>query len=110
MQTNLNIFIYMLSFSNNINIKNEDLATSLNHQSNNILEVFIQMFAKNLFKELQKGIYKEHVTHKDNLTALRGRYLIDENLKYNHAKNKIYCEFDEFSIDNKLNEALKIFG
>ncbi len=103
MQTNLNIFIYMLSFSNNINVKNEDLSTSFNHASNNILEVFIQMFAKNLFKELQKGIYKEYITYQDNLKVLRGRYLINENLKHNHTKNKIYCEFDEFSMDNELN-------
>ncbi len=102
--TNLKIFTYMLMYANNINIKNENIATSLNHKSNNILEIFIQMFAKNLFKELQKGIYKEYITQEDNLPVLRGKYLINENLKYNHTKSKIYCEFDEFSVDNKLNQ------
>ncbi|MCK5294537.1 MAG: restriction endonuclease, partial [Arcobacteraceae bacterium] len=102
--TNLNIFIYMLIYSNDINIKNEDLASAQNYKSNNILEVFIQIFAKNLFKELQKGIYKEYITEQDNLTVLRGKYLINENLKYNFIKSKIYCEFDEFSMDNELNQ------
>ena len=102
--TNLNIFTYMLMYSNNINVKNENIANSLNHTSNNILEIFIQMFAKNLFKELQKGIYKEYITEQDNLTVLRGKYLINENLKHNFTKSKIYCEFDEFSEDNKLNQ------
>lgn len=101
---NLKIFTYMLMYANNIKVKNEDLSTSLNYKSNNILEIFIQMFAKNLFKELQKGIYKEYITEQENLTVLRGKYLINENLKYNFTKSKIYCEFDEFSEDNQLNQ------
>lgn len=102
--TNLNTYIYMLVYANDIKIKNEDLASSLNYNSNNILEIFIQMFAKNLFLHLQKGIYKEYITVEDNLTVLRGKYLINENLKYNFTKSKIYCEFDEFSMDNSLNQ------
>ncbi len=102
--TNLNTFIYMLVYANDIKIKNEDLASSLNYNSNNILEIFIQMFAKNLFLQLQKGIYKEYITVEDNLRVLRGKYLINENLKYNFTKSKIYCEFDEFSMDNSLNQ------
>lgn len=103
-QTNLNIFTYMLMYASNINVKNEDLASAQNHKSNNIIEVFIQMFAKNLFLQLQKGIYKEYITEQDNLTVLRGKYLINENLKYNFVSSKIYCEFDEFSEDNELNQ------
>lgn len=110
---NLDIFIYMLRYVYDIKLKNEDFSSSKNHSTQNFLEVFIQMFAKNLFKEFQKGVYKEYVTCKDNLTTLRGKYLINENLKYNHTKDKIYCEFDEFSMDNKLNQfflfALKTF-
>ncbi len=102
--TNLKIFTYMLMYANNIKVKNENIANSLNHTSNNILEVFIQMFAKNLFTELQKGIYKEYITEQDNLPVLRGKYLINDNLKYNFTKSKIYCEFDEFSENNKLNQ------
>jgi len=101
---NLNIFIYMLIYSHDINVHNEDLSNSLNLKSNNILEIFIQMFAKNLFKEFQKGTYKEYITEQDNLTILRGKYLINENLKHNFTKSKIYCEYDEFSENNELNQ------
>jgi len=102
--TNLNIFIYMLIYAYDIKVYNEDLSNSLNLQSNNILEVFIQMFAKNLFAQFQKGTYKEYITEQDNLTTLRGKYLINENLKYNFTNAKIYCEYDEFSEDNELNQ------
>ncbi|MDC0933832.1 restriction endonuclease, partial [Arcobacteraceae bacterium] len=101
---NLDIFIYMLIYAHDIKVKNEDLSNSLNLKSNNILEVFIQMFAKNLFTQFQKGTYKEYITEQDNLTTLRGKYLINENLKHNFTKSKIYCEYDEFSEDNELNQ------
>ena len=102
-ETNLDIFIYMLMRAYDVNLQNEDIASCKN-ESHNVLEVFIQLFAKKLFQELQYGIYKEYVTQRDNLTTLRGKYLINENLKYNFVKNKIYCEYDEFSVNNQLNQ------
>jgi 5-methylcytosine-specific restriction enzyme subunit McrC len=62
------------------------------------------MFANGLLNELKKGIYKEYITEQDNLPVLKGKYLINENLKYNFTKNKIYCEYDEFSPNNTLNQ------
>lgn len=102
-EKNLDIFIYMLMYAYNIKLENEDIASCKN-EKHNILEVFIQLFAKGLFKEFGRGVYKEYITQKDNLTTLRGKYLINENLKYNHVKNKIYCEYDEFSMNNTLNQ------
>jgi 5-methylcytosine-specific restriction enzyme subunit McrC len=93
----------MLMYAYDVNLQNEDIASCKN-ESHNVLEVFIQLFAKKLFQELQYGIYKEYVTQRDNLTTLRGKYLINENLKYNFVKNKIYCEYDEFSVNNQLNQ------
>ncbi len=104
-KTNLDTFIYMLMFAYDIKLQNEDIASCQN-ESHTILEVFIQLFAKKLFQELQFGIFKEYITEQENLTTLRGKYLINENLKYNHIKNKIYCEYDEFSMDNTLNQFL----
>jgi len=103
-ETNLNTFIYMLRYSYDIKLQNEQIANSRNEKHENILEVFIQLFARNLFKEFQRGIYKNYITKQDNLTTLKGKYLINENLKYNFTKNKIYCEYDEFSMNNQLNQ------
>ena len=103
-ETNLNIFIYMLMYTYDIKVQNEQIANSKNEKSNNILEVFIQLFAKNLFQQFQSGVYKEYITEQNNLTVLRGKYLINENLKHNFTKSKIYCEYDEFSMDNQLNQ------
>jgi 5-methylcytosine-specific restriction enzyme subunit McrC len=102
-EQNLNIFIYMLMHAYNINLSNEQIASCQN-QKHSILEVFVQMFASNLLSELKKGLYKEYLTQQDNLPVLKGKYLINENLKYNFTKNKIYCEYDEFSPNNSLNQ------
>ncbi|MFW0695459.1 McrC family protein [Aliarcobacter butzleri] len=102
-EKNLNIFIYMLMYAYDVKLSNEQIASCAN-QKHTILEVFIQMFANGLLQELKKGLYKEYLTKQDNLPVLKGKYLINENLKYNFTKNKIYCEYDEFSENNSLNQ------
>lgn len=102
--TNLDIFIYMLMYVYDIKLSNEQIASCKNEKSETFLEVLVQMFVQNLLDELKKGIYKEYVTHEDNLKTLKGKYLINENLKYNFVKTKIYCEYDEFSENNTLNQ------
>ncbi|WP_297433760.1 restriction endonuclease [Sulfurimonas sp.] len=101
-ERNLDIFIYMLFYSYDISIENEDMAAAKNKKST-ILEILVQLFVKNLLKELKKGLYKTYITQQDNLTKLRGKYLLNENVKHNFTRNKIYCEYDEFSEDNELN-------
>ncbi len=101
-ETNLNIFTYMLMVAYDIKLENEDFASRANHE-HKILEIFIQFFTKTFIHELQRGLYKQYITYQENLQVLRGKYLINENLKHNFTKQKIYCEFDEFSSDNTLN-------
>ncbi|WP_141047399.1 McrC family protein [Aliarcobacter cryaerophilus] len=102
-EKNLNIFIYMLMYAYNVKLSNEQIASCANHK-HTILEVFVKMFANGLLQELKKGLYKEYLTKHDNLPVLKGKYLINENLKYNFTKNRIYCEYDEFSENNSLNQ------
>ncbi len=102
-EKNLNIFIYMLMYAYDVKLSNEQIASCAN-QEYTILEVFVQMFANGLLQELKKGMYKKYITEQDNLNVLKGKYLINENIKYNFTKNKIYCEYDEFSENNSLNQ------
>ncbi len=102
-QQNLNVFIYMLMFSYDIKLSNEQIASCKN-QPHMILEVLVQMFAKNLLDELKKGIFKEYILKEENLKVLKGKYLINENLKYNFTHDKIYCKYDEFCENNTLNQ------
>ena len=108
---NLNIFIYMLLFANDIKISNEELAY-LENTRFKIMEVFIRIFANTLLEQLKKGVYKNYISNEENLKVLRGKYLIEKNFSNFYHQN-IYCEFDEFSQDNELNRfflfAIKTF-
>jgi len=98
---NLNIFIYMLIYAYDIKLKNEDLIES-SSQEYHIYELFIRLFSDALLDEFKKGIFKQYITLQENLKVLRGKYIIEKNFNNFYHQN-IYCEFDEFSMDNELN-------
>lgn len=108
---NLNIFIYMLLKAYDIKISNEDLSNFENTKFK-YFEIFIRYFSDTLLSELKKGIYRTYLTKEENLKVLKGKYLYEKNFQNFHHMN-IYCEFDEFSLDNQLNKfflyAIKIF-
>lgn len=108
---NLNQFIFMLLKAYDIKISNEDLA-SFENTKFKYLEIFIRYFSNTLLNELKRGIYKTYITREENLKVLKGKYLVEKNFQNFYHMN-IYCEFDEFSIDNDLNKfflyAIKIF-
>ena len=98
---NLNIFIYMLLYAYDINLKNEDLMNAENKE-HQIFELFIRLFSDALLDEFKKGVFKQYITMQENLKVLRGKYIIEKNFNNFYHQN-IYCEFDEFSMDNELN-------
>lgn len=110
-EKNLNIFIYMLLFAYDIKIKNEDLS-QLENIKYNFLKIFIKFFSDTLLEELKRGLSKNYINKEENLKVLKGKYLIKENFSNFYHQN-IYCQFDEFSMNNELNQffvyAIKIF-
>lgn len=108
---NLNTFIYMLIYAYDIKLSNEDLicAEMTEHR---IFEVFIRLFSDGLLDEFKKGVFKKYVTLEENLKVLRGKYIVEKNFSNFYHQN-IYCEFDEFSMDNELNRfflyAVRVF-
>ncbi len=98
---NLNIFIYMLIYAYDIELKNEDLLQGVNAEYR-ILELFIILFSDALLYEFKKGLFKQYITMQENLKMLRGKYIIEKNFNNFYHQN-IYCEYDEFSMDNELN-------
>jgi len=108
---NLNIFIYMLMYGYDVKLKNEDLMQGVNAEYH-IYELFIRLFSDTLLDEFKKGVFKQYITMQENLKVLRGKYIIEKNFNNFYHQN-IYCEFDEFSMDNELNRfflyAIRVF-
>jgi len=98
---NLNTFIYMLIYAYDIKLKNEDFIQG-ETQEHYFLEIFIRLFADRLLNEFKRGLFKQYITLQENLKVLRGKYIIEKNFNNFYHQN-IYCEFDEFSMDNELN-------
>lgn len=110
-RANLNIFIYMLIYAYDIKLSNEDLM-NVQMQEHHIFEVFIRLFADGLLEEFKRGVFKQYITMQENLKVLRGKYMIEKNF-VNFYHQNLYCEFDEFSMDNELNRfflyAIRVF-
>ena len=111
--SNLKTFIFMIIYSHDIDIKHLDFSSIDSFNQNIFIEAFIQYFAKELLRELKGGVYKEYISKEENLKVLKGKILLQKHITTNFKNQNIYCEYDEFSEDNTLNQfflyAIKIF-
>ncbi len=101
---NHNTFIYMLLYAYDIKLKNEDFMQG-EREVHSIFEIFIRLFSDRLLAELKKGVFKQYITLQENIKVLKGKYIIEKNFSNFYHQN-LYCEFDEFSMDNELNRFL----
>lgn len=73
-----------------------------------ILEFIVRLFCEELWKAVRQGIARQYVSRAENLVVVRGRLNVAQQLRQNLARpDRLYCEFDEFSDDNPLNQLLK---
>jgi len=98
---NLDLFIYMLMYAYDVKLSNEALA-GYETQKHKLFEVFIRMFADGLLEEFKRGVFRQYMTMQENLKVLRGKYMFERNFQNFYHQN-LYCEYDEFSMDNALN-------
>lgn len=90
-----------------IKINYSDISNVKNYKVN-LNELMGLIFANMLQKELLKGVYGEYVSIKDNIGTLKGKLIFKKQIKNISTLNpKAHCEFEEFSIDNKLNQIFK---
>lgn len=96
--------IYMLSYTKNLDIKTTDMA-GLSNLKNPFIEILIREYAKTLFECLKRITPKKYVQEENNLNYLKGKIKFTENIRYNSSNQaKFYCEYDEFSENNILNQ------
>ena len=95
----------MLEIAGELPIRDMDRAT-LDVQNNDLFEMFIRIFAKDLFKTLRRTQLRNYVSKHDDLRFIRGK--IDHKRQSNPARRHVIpCNYNEFSIDNSLNRTLK---
>ena len=96
--------IFMLSYTKKLDIKTSNEAR-LSTAKNPFIEILIREYAKSLFECLKRLTPKKYVREENNLNYLRGKIKFSENVRHNSSNRaKFYCEYDEFSENNILNQ------
>ena len=96
--------IYMLSFTRKLDIRTTGVA-ELSNCANPFLEILIREFVNSLFNSLKRLTPKNYIREEGNLNYFKGKLKLAENIRYNCANEaKFYCEYDEYSENNPLNQ------
>jgi len=83
-------------------------STGIDIQKHHLLDVFVDHFCSELFSQLHQGVIKTYVSREDNLSVLKGKLMIKEQLRQNLVhKEHFYCRYDEFIEDNAYNQVIK---
>lgn len=99
--------VAMLAVALDLDIS-EGEAARVATQNHGILEILIRLFCDKLFIQVHKGLVKRYEGREDNLSVLRGKLGIAEQVRLNAANpERLFCRFDEFQEDNPLNQILR---
>lgn len=100
-------FLFMLNYSRKLrNLKTSDIKND--KISNSILEVFIYLYAKNLFELLKINPNRFYVVVEEESGFLKGTWRLSEQLSQApHLKHRFYVAYDEFTDNNLLNQVFK---
>lgn len=80
----------------------------LGQQHSHLLDVFIEDFCSQVKYALRGGAIARYSEKTENLNTIRGRLELTEHLRTNaFDRSHLLCRFDERSIDNPYNQALK---
>ena len=98
----------LLDFANHIPPEQFDDEVRFDEKFDHPIEHVIGSFLVSVEKLIQHGIYKSYVEHQDDVSFLRGK-LIMKNQILNDIKfnMKFNCEFDEFTSNNLENQIIR---
>ena len=99
---------YMLSYAFQI-LKQEDYQKVAGEKFDKIHDLFAAILEKGVARQVKQGLYREYVPMQEDLTVMRGKLNINDTIALKvQRKQKLSCEFDEFSEDNLYNQILKV--
>ena len=99
---------YMLSYAFQI-LKQEDYRNVAGEKFDKIHDLFAAILEKGVSRQLKQGLYREYVPMQENLSVMRGKLNMSSTIQLKvRQKQKLSCEFDEFSEDNLYNQILKV--
>lgn len=102
-----NLF-YMLSFlKSEENFVYDPLKVIEIKEGGSFFDIIGRLFFNELDKIVQQGILKEYIKREENINYLKGKLLINEQIKQNLlVKPKFYCRFHDLTCDNIENQII----
>lgn len=98
---------YMLTYAFQT-LRRSDFDTVAAEKFENIHDLFAAILGKGVAYQLKQGLYKEYILQTEERTALRGKLNLQETMKNRiRQRQKLFCEYDELSANNLLNQSLK---
>ena len=83
----------------------EDVAIESFDEMYNLLAAIL---AKGIGLQLKQGLYREYISHQEEMTVMRGKINMPGTIKNKLLhKQVLTCDFDELSENNTLNQILK---
>ncbi len=80
----------------------------LNTDKMHLLEIFIQMFLKEVEELVRRGLKSDYLSKEENLGFLKGKLKIKEHLRKNYIhKERFFVEYDEYLQDRVENQLIK---
>jgi 5-methylcytosine-specific restriction enzyme subunit McrC len=69
-------------------------------KGDSLWDIFANIFTKKIMYLINTGLYRKYVTKTEEITAIRGRLLVTQNIRSPQKfRTKHWCEFDELSYD-----------
>ena len=96
----------MLAYAGELPVREHELAP-LMRQTDNWFEILTRLFATHLRDEWQRGAYRNYTVVEELSPVLKGKWRIDEQLKYPARKHNFHVAYDEFTADNHLNQVFR---
>lgn len=98
---------YMLTYAFQI-LKQDKYKSCETEEFENTEELFSEILIITISKEIKKGLGKGYILKEALLKNPKGKFKLTESVKNLEIKNqKIFCEYDEFSLNIYLNQIIK---
>ena len=98
----------LMDFTNDVEHKEFEESIEFQEQHNHPIEPVIRTFASSVEKLIKNGIYKSYVQNQDDLSFLRGKLIMKQQILNDVRFNmKFNCEFDEFTSNNLENQIIR---
>lgn len=98
--------LYLLAYAGKIPVREHTLAPLLK-RGNDWFEILTRLFASHLLEEWQRGAYRNYQIVEDDLSVLKGKWRITDQIRRPLRKHIFSVGYDEFTADNQLNRIFR---